>query len=125
MGGGPEDFTNFRLERGLADQDVRNRFVFSSVYELPFGKGRKYANNMNRAADLLAGGWQLNGILLIQEWITLQLNHARRPTADRIWWATSQQTLATPSNTSISPWPVAEVPTVNGVLHSSCRRPTF
>lgn len=40
------------------------RFVFNlnHVYELPFGKGKKYFNNAPRAVDYLAGGWQLSGI---------------------------------------------------------------
>jgi hypothetical protein len=66
FGATPQDFLHINQDRGLADQDVRNRFVLSGVYELPFGKGRKFANGINRTADLLIGGWQLNGILTIQ-----------------------------------------------------------
>ena len=46
------------LNRGNADQDIRHSFVFSSLYELPFGKGKKYATG--GVASALAGGWQLN-----------------------------------------------------------------
>ena len=115
VGGGPEDFTNFRLERGLADQDIRNRFVFSSVYELPFGKGRKYANNMNRAADLLVGGWQLNGILLIQSGSPFSLTTPGQPNSrpDLVGNLTTN-TGNTQQYFNIAA--VAEVPTVNGVL---------
>lgn len=59
-------FQSLALDRGLADQDVRNRFVLSGVYELPFGRGRKYGANINRATDTVLGGWQLNSILTIQ-----------------------------------------------------------
>jgi hypothetical protein len=40
------------------------RFVFNlnNIYELPFGKGRKYMKNASRPADALLGGWQLAGI---------------------------------------------------------------
>jgi Carboxypeptidase regulatory-like domain len=40
------------------------RFVFNltNVYELPFGKGRKYMNHASRPLDAIAGGWQLSGI---------------------------------------------------------------
>ena len=37
--------------------DVRHRFTFNANYQLPFGKGRKYLNNTNRALDYLIGGW--------------------------------------------------------------------
>ena len=44
--------------------DVRNRFVFSSIYELPFGAGRRWLTGGAGAAIL--GGWQVNGILTLQ-----------------------------------------------------------
>ena len=36
--------------------------VTSLVYELPFGKGRKYASNMKPVFDAVLGGWELNNI---------------------------------------------------------------
>jgi hypothetical protein len=36
-------------------------FVVSYVYDLPFGKGRKFLNS-SRAADYAVGGWSLTGI---------------------------------------------------------------
>jgi hypothetical protein len=33
--------------------------VFNTVYELPFGKGKKYMANSGRAMDYLVGGWQV------------------------------------------------------------------
>lgn len=35
----------------------------SAIWELPFGRGRKWGGNMNRALDFVAGGWQLNGLM--------------------------------------------------------------
>jgi hypothetical protein len=48
--------------RSLADTDIAHRFVISYIYELPFGRGRRFAGGMSRALDLLVGGWQFNGI---------------------------------------------------------------
>ena len=45
---------------GLADHDVRHRFVFSGGYEFPFGKGKPYASR--GAASWILGGWELIGI---------------------------------------------------------------
>jgi hypothetical protein len=59
------DPTNFRRERGLSGFDIRNRFVFSPVYELPFGKGRAYLNS-NRLLGYIVGGWEVSGILTLQ-----------------------------------------------------------
>lgn len=54
------------LDKGNADFDVRHRFSFAAVWDLPFGKGRQYASNASRAADLFIGGWQLNTNINIQ-----------------------------------------------------------
>lgn len=53
---------NFQLDKGPSDFDIRHRFVTSIVYELPFGKGKRFFTNSSRAVDLLVGGWQLNTI---------------------------------------------------------------
>ena len=50
------------LGRGPADQDRKHVFVFSEVWELPFGHGKRFLGNSPRAVDLLFGGWQLNTI---------------------------------------------------------------
>jgi hypothetical protein len=47
--------------------------VFSGVYELPFGKGRRFGAGMTRLADSLVGGWQVNGIVTIQSGAPLQI----------------------------------------------------
>jgi hypothetical protein len=50
------------LGRGPADQDRKHVFVFSDVWELPFGSGKRFLGNSPRTVDLLFGGWQLNTI---------------------------------------------------------------
>ncbi len=54
------------LDRANSDFDVRHRFSFASVWELPFGRGRRFGSDIPRAADLLVGGWQLNTDLYVQ-----------------------------------------------------------
>jgi hypothetical protein len=41
---------------------VKLNNVSTVLYELPFGKGRKYGSNMNSVADAFLGGWQLTTI---------------------------------------------------------------
>src|SRR6202158_3597591 len=65
-GPSPQDVRNLRLERGNSQLDMRHRFVFSSLYELPFGHGRAFGSNMHRVLDTFLGGWQVNGILTLQ-----------------------------------------------------------
>jgi outer membrane receptor protein involved in Fe transport len=47
---------------GPPDWQRKNVFVFSHIWELPFGKGKKFLGNAPRALDLLVGGWQLSGV---------------------------------------------------------------
>jgi hypothetical protein len=46
--------------RAVAGYDRTHMFVMSWVYELPFGRGQRYA--LRGVADALLGGWRLNGI---------------------------------------------------------------
>jgi hypothetical protein len=59
------DPTNFQRERGLSGFDIRDRFVFSPVCQLPFGKGKPYLN-ANKIVSSIAGGWEISGILTLQ-----------------------------------------------------------
>ena len=57
--------TDFNSSRASSGFDIRQRFVASAAYELPFGKGKPF---MNRGGILnaLFGGWQLTNILTFQ-----------------------------------------------------------
>lgn len=64
---GHMDEHNPRLDHGLSDFDVKHRFVTSFVYQLPFGRGKKFGGGMNKAADFAVGGWQVTGITTFQK----------------------------------------------------------
>jgi hypothetical protein len=55
---------DLRAERGLSDFDVRHRFVASTIWEIPLGKGHKVFGGGPLAHIL--GGWQASGILSLQ-----------------------------------------------------------
>jgi len=59
-----QDNYNLKAERGLSDFDVRQRFVFSSTWQLPFGAGRRWAQH--GASARAFGQWQLGNILTLQ-----------------------------------------------------------
>jgi Carboxypeptidase regulatory-like domain/TonB dependent receptor len=44
---------------GLANFDIRNVVHFSGSYQLPFGKGQRFAGNARGIADAFIGGWAL------------------------------------------------------------------
>jgi Carboxypeptidase regulatory-like domain/TonB dependent receptor len=44
------------------NSNYRNHvFIFTQVYQLPFGTGKRFGSNVGRLGDLLIGGWELNG----------------------------------------------------------------
>jgi hypothetical protein len=59
------DFQDQRFpnqDYGNADFDVRQRFVFSYVYDLPFGRGRTFAKNSSGVVNKIIGDWQMTGV---------------------------------------------------------------
>ncbi len=60
------DNHNPRLDYGRSDFDVDHRLVSSFVYELPFGRGKRFGGGLNRAVDVAFGGWQVNGVVTFQ-----------------------------------------------------------
>jgi hypothetical protein len=44
-------------------------------YDLPFGRGKQYAQNANRIADLIIGGYQLSGVLSWAGGLPFTLNY--------------------------------------------------
>lgn len=61
-GSGYQHIEARRLNKGPSGADIRHRVAFSSVYELPFGKGRRF-DMKNRVVEFVGGGWGLGGIL--------------------------------------------------------------
>src|SRR5262249_47747402 len=62
----PQNSYNLKAERGLAEFDVKQRLSISYVYELPFGRSRRFGQAWSGIADAVLGGWQLSGIHTIQ-----------------------------------------------------------
>lgn len=54
------------LEKRVAAEDRPHRLVMSGSYELPFGKGKRFAGDVNRWGNLAVGGWILNAIVTFQ-----------------------------------------------------------
>lgn len=54
-----------RPTRRVSNDGRPHRFITTGIYELPFGKGKPLAANVNKAGNLIIGGWQLASTL---EW---------------------------------------------------------
>lgn len=49
-------------ERGAADFDIRHSLAISHIVELPFGRGRRFANSAPSALNAMVGGWSVAGV---------------------------------------------------------------
>jgi hypothetical protein len=50
-----------RYDYGTCTQDVRNRVTISGQYELPFGKGKRWAKS-NALENAIVGGWKVSTV---------------------------------------------------------------
>lgn len=60
------DSLNRRSNRGNVAPTRRHRWITNAIYELPFGKGRRYMASAHPLLQVLAGGWRISSILLLQ-----------------------------------------------------------
>ena len=56
---------------------VTHAFRANWVYELPFGRGRRFGGNVGGAMDRVIGGWSLDGIARIQSGTMLDFGNVR------------------------------------------------
>ncbi len=59
---GVQNAENLHAERSLLNQHVAHRAVVSYLYDLPFGKERKYGSDWGGAMNAILGGWTVGGI---------------------------------------------------------------
>ncbi len=55
-----------QCDYGPTTSNVPQALVVSAVYDLPVGRGKRFGNGMNRAADAVVGGWNVNFISTFQ-----------------------------------------------------------
>src|SRR6201988_3043677 len=53
---------NPNLDYRRSTQDQTQRFVANGIYDLPFGRGRKYFDTSNGIVDRVVGGWTVGAI---------------------------------------------------------------
>lgn len=58
------------VKESTQEIDAPQKFAFAGIYELPFGKGRAYANSLPAVVEHILGGWQVNVNYVIQSgWV--------------------------------------------------------
>jgi hypothetical protein len=61
-----QDPRNPQAEYGLSDFNYSHRFTNSNIYQLPFGRDRRFLANAGGFEDAILGGWQATTILTMQ-----------------------------------------------------------
>jgi hypothetical protein len=51
-----------RADWGLSQINLNDQFTASVIYDLPFGKGKRFGGDWNGVEDAVLGGWQVNVI---------------------------------------------------------------
>ncbi len=76
IGGGesdtPQDSFCRACDKASSDNDVRLMFNLSAVYQLPFGKGKRYVSNPGIAGSIL-GNWELSAIGTAQSGVPVNI----------------------------------------------------
>ena len=53
---------NLAAEKSVDYGDIPDAAVFSYIYSLPVGRGKKFGSNFSKPLDAVLGGWQISGI---------------------------------------------------------------
>jgi hypothetical protein len=51
-----------RYSYGPADNNRAHAVLISTLWEVPYGRGKKFGSNISKPLDMLIGGWQTNGV---------------------------------------------------------------
>lgn len=69
-----QDIHNPKRDYGPTEQDSRNVLNATAVWQLPFGRGRRFGANVNRLTDEALGGWQLSGDAVLYSGFPIVMN---------------------------------------------------
>jgi hypothetical protein len=61
QGGSPQNVFNKQGDKAISNQDLPQNFVISYIYELPFGKNKKFLSR-GGVVDRVVGGWSISGV---------------------------------------------------------------
>ena len=93
-----------------SDFDVRHIINAHAVWEMPFGRGRRYFSGVNRLANAFVGGWQMSGIFRWNSGLPMFSPY------DDARWATNWNA----QSSGVRLRPVEACPTQDGKLFGDC-----
>ncbi|MBM3812410.1 MAG: TonB-dependent receptor [Acidimicrobiia bacterium] len=78
-GAGGITFYNRRLEKGRSNFDVPHRWVSYALWELPFGRGKKWLRDAHWLTNGVLGNWELNVIQTFENGIPFNFGFTGSP----------------------------------------------
>jgi hypothetical protein len=72
-------YYNRRLEKARSSYDVSHRWVTYALWELPFGRGKKWMNGANWLVNGLLGNWELNVIQTLESGLPMTFSFTGAP----------------------------------------------
>jgi len=95
---------DFDYDDGYNTFDVRHTFNVSALYSLPYGRGRKWGNDLSGVSQVLLGGWDVGTIVNARSGLPIQVQVTRpdvlyRDTATNLWFASPCATCIAVINT--------------------------
>jgi outer membrane receptor protein involved in Fe transport len=147
-----QDYFNIDRRVGYGpSNDYRNHvFILTEVYQLPFGRGKRWGSNFNRAADLLIGGWSINSATNFSSGLPFtptlsscgpssdvnpcrpnvsgSVNDGTRsgtPTAAGYWFQTTGGVQLKTAGATVGPWSQPTLDTFGNVGRNNFRGPKF
>jgi hypothetical protein len=71
----PQNANNLKADYAQSDYNLPLANITSLVYDLPFGRGRAFGQNLNPVADAVLGGWQVSADNTIQSGTPFNLTY--------------------------------------------------
>jgi hypothetical protein len=105
--GGIINSWNPNEQRGISDFDTTHQFNTNWVFQLPFGRGKRFAGTSGGLADAFIGGWELSGVARWTSGFPVNIGNGAT-------WPTNWQL---PGNADVTGHPVANTtkfPAANG-----------
>ncbi|MHB1023964.1 MAG: TonB-dependent receptor [Acidobacteriaceae bacterium] len=62
-----------QADYGPSSYDVRHNLTGTMIYQLPFGRQKKFGGNWNRATDAVLGGWSLSGAAMLTSGLPISI----------------------------------------------------
>jgi len=103
-------------------QTPHHRLTSAAVYELPFGKSRKYMSSANRLVDGVLGGWALSGLFTYNSGLPLRVGSTSTTGASQSSYVATSNLNSAPianSGALISANPAISNPTMSHWFNTS------